>query len=251
MLNQSDASGFTIELPIFSGPLELLLHLVQKEQVSIWDVSLAKVTAEYMGYLETMQELNLDITCEFLVIAATLLQIKARSLLPKPTVTDGPEETDSQEQLILRLIEYKKYKLAAETFEARGQQQATVFTKVTADPALVLDQPTPVWSDCSGVSLWELVDIMQELLEQNALATPVLKRVPVPRKQISLNETIIKLQQRFQKGYRCSFQGLMQEAENKAELIVTFLASLELIRLGLVQLTKSSTNEILLLAPEG
>ncbi len=251
MLNQPDTSSFKIELPVFTGPLDLLLHLVQKEQVSIWDVSLAKVTAEYMDYLETMQELNLDITCEFLVIAATLLQIKARSLLPKPTVTEGSEETDSREQLILRLIEYKKYKMAAENFEARRKQQATVFTKVIADPALNQDEPTPVWSDYSGVSIWELVDIMQDLLKEKAQEVPVLERVSVPRKQISLNQTIIILQQRFKNGYWCSFQELMKEAENKAELIVTFLASLELIRLGLVQLTKSSSNEILLLASEG
>lgn len=245
-MNQKPSS-FEVKLPVFTGPLDLLLHLVQKEEVSIWDVSLAKVTEEYMSYLATMQKLNLEVTCEFLVVAATLLEIKSRSLLPKPSVASKEEEEDVRENLIKRLLEYKKFKLAAANFSQRAQKESTVFTKTYEDPWLADDEP-PVVTVQTGASVWDLLEIVQKMFVAKKVELEAKGKPQVPRKQVSLTETILKLRQRFQRGYRCSFKALLGEAGSKEELIVTFLASLELVRLGVVNLVRDSRQEIYLVA---
>ncbi len=239
---------FTIKLPVFSGPLDLLLHLVQKEQVSIWDVSLAKVTEEYLRFIDTMQELNLEVTCEFLVLAATLVQIKARSLLPKPTTTVDEAEYETEESLLLRLIEYKKFKMAAENFALRAEQENEVFTKSYLDSALLAQDEQPLPAPETKATIWDLLDIVQELLAAQTIEAEAKPKPQVPREFVSLTETIVRLQRRFQGGYRCSFRDLLLEARNKAELIATFLASLELVKLGLITIVRSGASNIELLS---
>ncbi|NLY56390.1 MAG: segregation/condensation protein A [Firmicutes bacterium] len=239
-----DQNRFTIELPVFSGPLDLLLHLVQKEQVSIWDVSLAKVTEEYLRFLDTMQELNLEVTCEFLVLAATLVQIKARSLLPKPPAVADETEDETEESLLLRLVEYKKFKTAAEQFARRAEQENEVFTKVYLDVNLLAQEDQPATTGEINVSIWELLEIVQKLLATYRPEPEAKPEPQIPREFVSLPETIFRLQQRFQGGYRCGFRDLLLEARSRAELIATFLACLELIKLGFVSLVRSETSTI-------
>lgn len=241
-----ETNSFQVQLPNFSGPLDLLLHLVQKEQMSIWDVSLAKITEEYLSYLETMQELNLDVTCEFLVLAATLLQIKARSLLPKPTVGDEPGEEETREELIKRLLEYKKFKIASEMLGEKYQQETGFYSKTYQDPHLALGEPAPKMPLESSASIWDLLDLMHSILSSRVEISVQRQNPQVPRKQVSLAQTILNLRNRFKPGYSCSFWELLREAKGKDEIIVTFLASLELIRLGAVGLRKENGQIILI-----
>ncbi len=155
---------YEIVLDKFSGPLDLLLHLIQKQELDIHDIPIALVTEQYMKYLHAMEELSLEVTSEFIVMAATLLAIKSRMLLPKPPVTqDEAEAEDPREQLVAQLLEYQRCKFAAGQLKEMGALQSQVYSREPMDlrPYAPTDPPR-----VEGVSIWDLVDAFRKLIKR-------------------------------------------------------------------------------------
>jgi segregation and condensation protein A len=217
-----------VQLEIFEGPLDLLLYLVKKEEVDIYEVNLTKIATQFIEYVELMKELDLDIAGEFLLMAATLMYIKSRELLPKNQQVEAPEEDDEEDprwELIRQLVEYKKFKDAAAQLQERELLQEQIYARVPVRPDFAVETPAGVRPE---VSIFDLV---------NAVST-ILKRFN-QREQSrdlfedkwSVSEKIEMIAALVRERPRLRFADLFETAAHRMEVVVTFLALLELIRM--------------------
>lgn len=214
-----------IQLPLFEGPLDLLLYVIRREQIDIYDIPIAPITRQYMEYIEVMKELNLDVAGEFMVMAATLIHIKSKMLVPvDPTEASTDEETeDPREALVQRLLEFQRYKEAAGFLHQKGQIRAATFPR--PEGALpVLDEQG---EEMLEAGLFDLIAAFKEVLERRK--TLLAHEVPAQGK--SIEERIGELLELIREGNAVDFLDLFKDLQTKAEMIVTFLALLELIRL--------------------
>lgn len=221
--------NFRLQLPNFEGPLDLLLHLVQTHSLDILDLPIAFVTEKYVEYLGMMQKLNLDVAAEYLVMAATLVHIKSKQLLPKPPVEaddDEEEEGDPREALIRRLLEYQKYKNAAEALAARGLAGRDVFTRGSKTPVAEGEPPL------APVSLFKLLDAFKGLAERVA-GTLSLE---VDAERITIQERMTQILDVLEVRKRLRFEELFEGASTTYELVVTFLAILEMGKMRLLHI---------------
>jgi segregation and condensation protein A len=218
-----------VTLPAFEGPLDLLLHLIRRNQIDIHDIPIAPITRQYMDYLEVMRELNLDVAGEFMVMAATLIHIKSKMLVPvRPTEAEGAEEAeDPREELVQRLLEFQRYKAAAGLLHQMREVRAASFPR----PDAVLPRFDDVGEEMLEAGLFDLIDAFKELLERRKtlLAHEVGAGGP------SLEERIEELAGLIKEGESVDFLELFAREETRAGMIVTFLALLELIRLKRVK----------------
>lgn len=219
-----------VKISAFEGPLDLLLHLIDKAEVDIYEISVAEITDQYMQYILQMQELELDIASEFLVMAAKLLAMKSRMLLPKkeelePMLDEDYSDLDPREELILRLIEYKKFKEVAFKLREKEIVRSQLYTRPAEDLSsigLEQDEPNPV----ADVSLFELVDAFEEILQERKKPT----FTKVDRDEISIDDRMSEIRQLIQGQGNVRFSELFRGQWNKDHLIVTFLALLELMK---------------------
>ena len=222
----------TVKLDVFEGPLDLLLHLIKRNEVSITDIPIATITDQYLALLEDLPELNLDGAGEYLVMAATLTFIKSRMLLPAdPDAEDEPEE-DPRAQLVQQLLEYQRYREAAGELGARALLDREVF----ASPGEPM--PTDVPPDGPPVrqaSVGDLLDALRAVLKRLEPPTPHT----VFRPGLSVGECVQRILGRFALARDVEFAELFGPATERTEVIVTFLALLELIRLKVVQALQS------------
>jgi len=218
-----------IQLPLFEGPLDLLLYLIRRERIDIHDLQIAPITRRYMEYIELMKQLNLDVAGEFLVMAATLIHIKSKLLVPvEPTEAGGEEEVDPREELVQRLLEFERYKQAAEVLHQKGEIRAATWTRPDAAlPRL----PDAGDDDLVEASLFDLISAFKELLDRRK----VLLAHQVEDSGPSLEERIDELLAMIKEGDSLDFLVLFESQETKAGMIVTFLALLELIRMKRVK----------------
>ncbi len=218
-----------IELPVFEGPLDLLLYLIRREQIDIHDIPIAPITRQYMEYLEVMRELNLELAGEFLVMAATLIHIKAKMLVPiEPNEAESDEEyEDPREALVQRLLEFQRYKEAAGVLYEKGQIRAASWTR----PDEVLPRFDDRGEEMLEAGLFDLVSAFKELLERRK--TLLAHEVTSAGK--SIEERITELLELIKEGESLEFLDLFAAQETKIDMIVTFLALLELIRLRRVK----------------
>ncbi|MBT2283756.1 segregation/condensation protein A [Paenibacillus polymyxa] len=228
----------TYKLETFEGPLDLLLHLIDKAEIHIQDIPISDITDQYMAYLHSMQELELDITSEFLVMAATLLAIKSKLLLPKPPVIEDFEDYDYMEEedydpraeLIARLIEYRKYKGIARHLHAREWERSLIFSKEPEDlrPYMPVEaQSNPV----EGLHTSDLIAAFQKAIRKAEKRTTVTR---IKRDEISVKDRIrdvIGALESMGPGGRLLFSKLMDEHIYRHEIVVTFLAVLELMKM--------------------
>jgi segregation and condensation protein A len=217
-----------IHLPVFEGPLDLLLYLIRKDQVDIHDIPIAPITRQYMEYLELMREMNLDVAGEFMVMAATLIHIKSKMLVPvAPTEAEGEAQEDPREALVQRLLEFQRYKEAAGVLHQKGQIRAATWTR----PAGTL----PVFDDAGEeileAGLFDLITAFKDLLERRK--TLLAHEVEDPGK--SVDQRMSEMLELIREGQSLELLELFAELETKAEMILTFLALLELIRLKRVK----------------
>jgi segregation and condensation protein A len=225
---ESILEDYPVRLQNFEGPLDLLLHLIKKNEVDIYDIPIALVTQQYLDYLELMHELNLDVAGEFLVMAATLIHIKSRMLLPRPDPTQEDAEEDPREALVRRLLEHQKFKAAAELLHEREIQRSAQWARPDDRVAnLAGDAPEPE----IDVDLFSLMAAFRQVLER-ARQRPV---VVLPPEQISIETRIAQLLIRLSETDACGFEELFGDVESRGGLIVTFLALLEMIRLKLAR----------------
>jgi segregation and condensation protein A len=227
------ASGYRVELPAFEGPLDLLLHLIQAHELDIMDIPIGFVTHKYVEYVTLMHELNIDVASEYLVMAATLAHIKSRMLLPTPPEDQEEEaelEIDPRAELVRRLLEYQKYKLAGEDLATRLVVGRDVF--VRGIPAPEVEGPQPI----APVSLFKLLDAFQTVLAR--AKTTVDHQIDFER--FSITDRINELADILRAKKRLVFEELFAGQESRAEVIVTFLALLEMTRLRMTRLLQAA-----------
>lgn len=223
----------TVKLEIFEGPLDLLLHLIKKNEVSITDIPIATITEQYLATLELMQSLNLDVAGEFLVMAATLIHIKSRMLLPPGEEEDDEEEGgDPREELARRLLEYQRFKEAAEELEQREILKRDVFIRRPEVP----DEIEP--GGFEGVSLFDLISALRQVLER----FPEESVHEVTLERISVREKMSFLLDDLHRRGKVVFQSLFEAAASRLEIIVTFLAMLELVKIRAVRIGQEARD---------
>jgi len=210
-----------VQLEIFEGPLDLLLHLIKKNEVSITDIPIATITEQYLATLELMETFNLDVAGEFLVMAATLLHIKSRTLLPSgDDESEEDEGVDPRDELVRRLMEYQRFKEAAEQLQGREILARDVFSR-SASPGEEAASP-----GFRNVSVFELLTALQRVLEKlpkDAIHEVTLEKISVREKMTLLLDTLRLHGQVF-------FESLFAEGRTKMDVVVTFLAMLELVK---------------------
>src|SRR5438270_10516958 len=233
---ESASDEFPVKLEMFEGPLDLLLHLIRKNEVSIHDIPIALITQQYLGTIELMQELNLDIAGEFLVMAATLIHIKSKMLLPRPETGAGVEgdEEDPRDALVRRLLEHQKFKAAAGLLHEREQLRAAQWLRPDGRVAeLAGDEYEPELE----VDLFSLMNAFQAVVQRLKQRPKVL----LPPEEIPVELRIDQLLARLSETEAMGFEDLFADIEHRSGLIVTFLALLEMIRLKLVRVFQSGS----------
>ncbi len=238
--------GISVKLQAFEGPLDLLLHLIDKNKVNIYDIPIADITEQYMEYVRKMQEEDLDIVSEFLVMAATLLDIKCRMLLPKEVDEDGNEE-DPRAELVEQLLQYKLFKAMAE--ELKGQQ---------IDAAKSYYRKPDIPKEVSGytppLDLNEVIGDMN-LLKLNAIFADVMKRKEdkvdpvrskfgkIEKEEVTMSEKLVDIKAFMMEHKSFSFRELLMKGASKVAVIVTFLVILELMKTGFITVRQEGTCE--------
>jgi segregation and condensation protein A len=218
-----------LHLAAFDGPLDLLLYLIREQKLDILDLPMADVTRQYMDYLLLMEELNLEIAAEFVAMAAQLLQIKSRLMLPRPPADEGEE--DPREDLIQRLLEYQQVKAAAQVLSGREAQ----WHNVVFAPGLDLQEHAKVEEEPIKATLFDLLGAYREALKKFLPPPPVEVRT-APK---SLDQRIQEVLAALTSGGWQPFSGLLAVARSREELVLTFLALLEMARTGRVRLVQS------------
>jgi segregation and condensation protein A len=231
---ESILEAYPVRLQNFEGPLDLLLHLIKKHELSIHDIPITLITHQYLEYIDLMQEMNLDVAGEFLVMAATLIHIKSRELLPRPDPTQEDPEEDPREALIRRLLEHQKFKAAAELLHERETLRSAQWTRPDGRVAEIAGEaPEPEIE----VDLFSLISAFRAVVER-AKQRPT---VYLPGEQISIESRIEQLLARLSETEACGFEDLFQDVQTRAGMIVTFLAMLEMIRLKLIRVYQTGT----------
>ncbi len=229
---ESSPDAYHVRLDTFEGPLDLLLHLIRKNEVNIYDIPIALITQQYLEYTELMQELDLDVAGEFLVMASTLIHIKSRTLLPRPDPTQEDEEPaeDPREALVRRLLEHQRFKAAAGLLHDRETLRSAQFMRADASVADAVGDP---YEPELEVDLFSLLTAFRGVLERASRRA----RMVLPPDQISMEDRIQQLLSRLSETDACGFDDLFADGDgSRAFMIVTFLALLEMIRLRLVRI---------------
>ena len=229
---ESILEAYPVRLENFEGPLDLLLHLIKKHEVNIYDIPIALITQQYLEYIDMMQELDLDVAGEFLVMAATLIHIKSRMLLPRPAPEQEDPEEDPREALIRRLLEHQKFKAAAELLHERETLRSAQWTRPDGRLADIAGEPAEPELD---VDLFSLISAFRAVVER-AKQRP---KIYLPGEQIPIEDRIEQLLARLSETEACGFDDLFADMQSRAGMIVTFLAILEMIRLKLIRVFQS------------
>ena len=249
-----EARPYQVKLPIFQGPLDLLLHLIQREELDITTVSLAQVTDQYLEYISLLEALTAEILADFLVVAAKLLLIKSEMLLPRPpgALGEEEEEEDVGDELARQLIEYKRFKEAALGLRQREETGLRAYVRVAPPPKLerpfgrkrsdAQDRPL----DLEDVSLADLVEAVQHALDVRP-TLPSVSEVVAPF-TVTVAEKMVLIEKALDRQRRVSFNRLLDQATSRVEIIVTLMAVLELVKLkGIVVQQERLFGEIVIL----
>ena len=247
--------GYNIKVDAFEGPMDLLLHLINRLEIDIYDIPMAEITEQYLGYIHTMKSLELDVASEYLVMAATLLAIKSKQLLPKHEDDiayddDGLElEDDPRDELVEKLLEYKKYKQAAQEFKDLEKERSLIFTRPPADLSEYIREGEQEAAELD-VTLYDMLGALQKLLRRKKFQKPLHTRVS--RQEISIEKRMGEILGDLRSsGSRKSFYALFPVPE-KEYIVITFLAVLELMKLNEIQVEQEGNfSEIFVAAKEG
>ena len=236
-------ADYKVKLEVFEGPLDLLLYLIKQDEIDIYDVSLERITRQYLEYLQAFRELNIELAGEFIVMAANLIYLKSRSLLPvdqQPPLEDA-EEDDPRWDLIRQLIEYKKFKEVATELHLRQLKQERIFSREGSSES-VLQEPLRL----EEVGIFQLINAFQTVLKRIEARQDAQE---IFAERFSVSEKIELILQRVANNDRLRFSDLFGDAVSRVEVVVTFLALLELIRLRQLRaLQKDMFEEIEIVA---
>ena len=231
----------TVKLQVFEGPLDLLLYLLDKNKVNIYDIPIVEITAQYMEYIAEMKRQDLDVLSEFLVMAATLIDIKSKMLLPR-NPGDEEEETDPRAELVQQLLEYKMYKcMAYELKDRQVDAQRVMFKKpTTPEEVLAYEEPLNVEELVSDITLAKLNEIFKIIMrkQQDKIDPLRSKFGKIEKEEVSLEEKTEYLENYATTHKHFSFRSLLEAQSSKVEVIVTFLAILELMKTGKILISQ-------------
>lgn len=225
----------SVKLQAFEGPLDLLLHLIDKNKIDIYDIPIVEITNQYMEYIRAMQKQDLNVMSEFLVMAATLLDIKCRMLLPKEVNEDGEEE-DPRSELVEQLLQYKIYKFMADELKDRQMDSECVYYKNPTIPEEVLEYREPVDLDelLGDLTLSKLNRIFKDVIRrQDDKVDPIRSKFgKIEQEEVTLPEKLDYVQTYAKSHRKFSFRQLLEKQHSKMHIVVTFLAILELMKAG-------------------
>ncbi len=233
--------AYRVDLPVFEGPLDLLLHLIRKHEVDIFDIPIVKILDEYTTYLEWMQTLNLDVAGEFLVMAATLAHIKSRMLLPPGEGVDedlGEDEQDPREELVRRLLEYQRYKEVAQELRDRPILDRDVFARKGSAPDPGLEEGENLFAQVSVFKLIEALDRVMAKAKKKVSHEVIADRISVADRIQEITD-LIKLNKEI------IFEDIFGPEPTKSSIVITFISLLEMARLGMVRLHQVPGSEVL------
>lgn len=240
-LHQQERPGYTFRLEGFEGPLDLLLHLIQKNELDIFNIPIALVTEQYLEYLQLMKVLNLDIAGEYLLMASTLLHIKSKMLLPKSSEDEEEEEEDPRAELVRRLLEYQKYKQAAGELEKRPMLDRDVFIRlIPVDPS---EEPE---EERIEVSLLGLIEAFRQVLERvksESVHEVILEHLSVEDK---IQEILVLLER---ENRSTAFHRLFPENSSRRVIVITLLAILELVKMKRIRIFQMAAFEAIRVSP--
>ncbi len=209
----------------FEGPLDLLLHLIKKSKMEIFDIEISKITKEYLNYIEKMNEMNLDIASEYLVMACELVEMKSKKLLPYTDLSDDETESeDAEAELKKRLIEYKKYKDSISSFKSLEEKRNNYYTK---SPESLKEYSAEMIENDGSVSVFDLLDAFKKLLEREEYNKP--QTTKITRKELSVKERIDNIRVILKNKSKVNFIDLFEEI-TKPYVVVTFLSVLEMAK---------------------
>ena len=229
--SNQDGEDLKIVLGEFAGPLDLLLHLIRQEQVSIYDIPVARITEEYLRYLGLMKDLDIALAGDFLVMASTLIDLKSRMLLPQDPLAEGEEEdlTDPRAELINRLLEHEKFKAAAQMLWSRATVERAVFARAE----LETDKQNPE----VAVGLFDLLMVFQKILDRHK--EEVL--MEIEREEITMADMIDRLRNMVRSAGELNLIKFFEHARSRRELVLAFLSILELVRASEISLIQRET----------
>ena len=231
----------TVKLQVFEGPLDLLLHLLDKNKVNIYDIPIVEITKQYMEYIEEMKRHDLNILSEFMVMAATLIDIKSRMLLPSMG-EESEEEEDPRNELVQQLLEYKMYKCMAYELKDRQLDAGRVMFKKPTIPEEVLAYEEPINMEelVADVTLARLDEIFKNIMKKQVdKIDPIRSKYgKIEKEEVSLEEKMVYLENYAMEHRNFSFRNLLEAQSSKVEIIVTFLAILELMKVGKIYISQ-------------
>jgi segregation and condensation protein A len=233
--------GYEVKLERFEGPLDLLLHLISRDEIDIYDIPIAHITRQYLEYIDIMRMLDLEVAGEFLVMAATLMRIKAKMLLPVPPSLEE-DEVDPRDELVQRLLEYRQFKEAAGTLKDREEQRRLLYERGRV-PGDEEAGPLPL----APATLFHLLDALNRVLAR----LPARTVLELEGEAYDIEEKIAGIHRRVLVAGRLSFETLLAECRSRLEMIVTFLALLELLKLNRLVAVQAANFGDIELAPPG
>jgi segregation and condensation protein A len=232
---ESSPDAYSVKLDSFEGPLDLLIHLIKKNEVNIYDIPIAFIARQYLEYVGMMQELNLDTVGEFLVMAATLIHIKSKMLLPRPDPAKEEPEEDPREALVRRLLEHQKFKAAAELLHERAVLRGAQWIRPDSSIAKIAGSEYAYEPELE-VDLFSLLAAFRGVLERAKERPPML----LPLQQVSVESRMEQLLKMLSATEACGFEDLFAGDHSRGGMIVTFLALLEMIRLKLIRVFQTA-----------
>ncbi len=238
---QGEIQAYTVKLEVFEGPLDLLLHLIKKNELNITDISIALITEQYLEYLKLMKDLNLDMAGEYLLMASTLLHIKSKMLLPVASEEAEEEGEDPRAELVRRLLEYQRYKEAAADLENRPMLDRDVFIR-----SIPLETEEPPEEERVEVTLFELLEAFRKVLvrvKMEAFHEVTLEPITLEERI----EEILSLLQREKRSM--AFHTLFPERASRKMIVITFLAILELVKMKAVRVFQVAPFETIRISP--
>jgi segregation and condensation protein A len=238
---ETDESAYKVTLPSFHGPLDLLLHLIKQHKIDIYDIPITLITEQYTAYLDTMKELDLEVAADYIYMAALLINIKSRMLLPRDETAEGEAIEDPRQELVDRLLEYQRFKAVAETFA----ELDVVRMGVKARPPATIPGTSDADIDMSDVGLFDLIDAFRTALNRYKLNHP--QAMELKRTVHKISDKLREIHAKVSEKSPIRLQWFL-ENRDRDELIALFLATLELVRLGGISLQQGELFGDILIA---
>ncbi len=242
-MNEEQTTDYAIKLDIFEGPLDLLLYLIKKNEIDIYNIPVALITEQYLQYLKMIKSLNLDLAGEYLVMASTLIHIKSRMLLPEPEEPEEEEE-DPRAELVRQLLEYQAFKEAATNLSQRPILERDVFTRAAFLPEEIEKLP-PGEEELIEVSIFELIEAFHRLVSR----IDRKDLLEFNMEKMSVTDIINDILERLSSEKNITFEELLGEKKERWRIIYTFLALLELIKLKMVKAYQTTSFGVIRIFP--